>query len=127
VTGIAIKSLAPILLVESIEPSLPFWVEQLGFSLTVTVPDAAPLAFAIVARDCVEVMLQSRASAGEDLGDLGAMGPALLYISVAALEPVLAAIEHASIVVPRRTTFYGSDEIYVRDPAGNVIGFSAPG
>jgi uncharacterized glyoxalase superfamily protein PhnB len=125
VTGIAIKSLAPILLVESIEPSLPFWVEQLGFSLTV--PDAAPLAFAIVARDCVEVMLQSRASAGEDLGDLGAMGPALLYISVAALEPVLAAIEHASIVVPRRTTFYGSDEIYVRDPAGNVIGFSAPG
>jgi hypothetical protein len=122
---VVIKSLAPILLVDSIEPCLPFWVDRLGFAVTVTVPEAAPLAFAIVARDGIEVMLQSRASAGDDLGDIGALGPAVLYIGVAALDPVLSAIEPDSIVVPRRTTFYGADEVYVREPGGNVIGFSA--
>ncbi len=30
----------------------------------------------------------------------------------------------AEIVVPRRTTFYGSTEIFVREPAGNVVGFA---
>lgn len=30
----------------------------------------------------------------------------------------------AEVLVPRRTTFYGSTEIFVREPAGNVVGFA---
>jgi uncharacterized glyoxalase superfamily protein PhnB len=122
----ALKSLAPILLVERIEPCLPFWVERLGFALVTTVPEASPFAFAIVARGGVEIMLQTSASAAEDMGGATAsVRDSIVYLSVDALEPVLAAIGDAEIVVPRRTTFYGADEIWVRDPAGTVVGFSA--
>jgi catechol 2,3-dioxygenase-like lactoylglutathione lyase family enzyme len=124
---IEVRSLAPILVVEAIEPVLPFWVDRLGFALVTTVPDASPYNFAIVARDGVQVMLQTRVSAAEDLSvDLGTVGSSVVYISVAALDPVLAALgDAADIVVERRTTFYGADEIFVHDPAGNLIGLAA--
>jgi uncharacterized glyoxalase superfamily protein PhnB len=122
-----INNLAPILLVDAIEPCLPFWVDRLGFEVTVTVPDQGPLAFAILAQGGVEIMLQSRASAGDDLGDIGVIGPGMIYIRVQALDPVLARLSPVDIVVPRRRTFYGADEVYARDPFGNVVGFAAPG
>jgi catechol 2,3-dioxygenase-like lactoylglutathione lyase family enzyme len=126
--SITVKSLAPILLVEGIAPNLGFWVDRLGFAVTTTVPEQAPFDFAIVARDGVEVMLQTRASAGADLGaDVPAGGGAAVYVSVAALDPVIDALGDAEVVVARRTTFYGADEIFVRDPDGNLIGFAAFG
>jgi catechol 2,3-dioxygenase-like lactoylglutathione lyase family enzyme len=121
-----VKSLAPILLVDAIEPSLPFWVDGLGFDLTTAVPETAPHAFAIVARGGIEVMLQTRASAAEDLGDAVPAGPSVVYISVGALGPVLSALGEVDIAVQRRTTFYGADEVFVRDPAGHLVGLAAP-
>jgi hypothetical protein len=35
---VELKKLTPILTVEAIEPSLPFWVDALGFTKTVDVP-----------------------------------------------------------------------------------------
>jgi len=29
--------------------------------------------------------------------------------------------------VPKRTTYYGMEEIWVREPGGHVIGIAAPG
>jgi hypothetical protein len=124
--SISVKSLAPILLVDAIEPSLPFWVDGLGFARTVSVPETVPHAFAIVARDGIEVMLQTRASAAEDLGSAVPSGPSVVYISVGALGPVLAALGEADIAVQRRTTFYGADEVFVRDPGGHFVGIAAP-
>jgi uncharacterized glyoxalase superfamily protein PhnB len=125
--AIEVKSLAPILLVNEIEPVLPFWVDRLGFAVITTVPEAGPYVFAIVARDGAQVMLQTRASASEDLNaDLGSIGAGVVYVSVAALDPVIGALgDAAEIVVARRTTFYGADEIFVRDPAGNLVGLAA--
>ena len=120
-----IKSLAPILLMEAIEPSLPFWVDRLGFVLTVTVPETPPYGFAIVARDGIEVMLQTRASASDDLKIAVPAGPGIVYLSVTALDPVLQSLGPTEIAVPRRTTFYGADEIFVRDPAGHLVGIAA--
>jgi hypothetical protein len=81
-----------------------------------------------LAREGIEVMLQSRASVREDMPGVGERGAAcIVYLTVGALEPVLVAVADAPVVVARRQTFYGSDEIFVEDPAGNVIGFSAPG
>jgi hypothetical protein len=28
------------------------------------------------------------------------------------------------LLVPRRKTFYGAEEIFVREPGGNVVGFA---
>jgi len=121
-----IKSLAPILIVEEIGPSLGFWVDALGFSLGPVVPDTPPYDFAIVARDGVEVMLQTLASAATDTpAATGGVGTSILYISVEAIDAVLSALPDAPVVVPRRTTFYGADEIFVRAPGGHTVGFAA--
>jgi hypothetical protein len=45
---------------------------------------------------------------------------------VDALGPVLAVLGDAPVAVPRRTTFYGADEIFLYEPGGNIIGLSAP-
>jgi len=123
--ALQIKSLAPILVVSAIEPSLEFW-EKIGFSATVTVPDAPPFGFAIVAREGIEVMLQTRESVKDDMAGIVDRGTnSILYVSVAALDPVIEALAGAPVAVPRRRTFYGADEIFLLDPSGNVIGFSA--
>ena len=124
--AIKLKSLAPILLVEEIGVCLPFW-ERLGFSVTASVPDVEPFQFAIVAQDGIEVMLQTRASVEEDTPGIAEhIAGSVLYLSVASLEPVISAMSDTEIAVPRRTTFYGADEISFRDAAGNIIGFAAP-
>ena len=34
------------------------------------------------------------------------------------------AVEGAPVVKPRHKTFYGSEEIYVKEPGGNTVGFA---
>jgi uncharacterized glyoxalase superfamily protein PhnB len=121
------KKLTPVLFVEKIEPCLPFWVERLGFKKTVEVPEDDGLAFVILVRDQVEVMLQSRASLAKDIPAL-AQEPSrsFLYIEVADLDAIVRQLEGADVVVPLRKTFYGNTEIGVRDPAGNVVTFAQP-
>lgn len=124
------KKLTPLLTVDAIEPCLPFWMEHLGFEKTTEVPQDDALGFVILVRDQVEVMLQSRASIAADLAPL-AEGPyrSMLYIEVEDLDPILAAITAGDleVVVPERTTFYGAREVFLRDPAGNFVGFAQHG
>lgn len=117
------KKLTPIMTVEAIEPCLPFWVERLGFELTVEVPQGDRLGFVILARDGVEVMYQTHASVMGDLGISVPVGGAL-YLEVDALEPIVRTMEGAEVVVPERTTFYGARELFVREPGGHLVGFS---
>ncbi len=42
------------------------------------------------------------------------------------IEAVERAVQGVEIVVPRRQTFYGADEIGVREPGGNVVMFAQP-
>jgi uncharacterized glyoxalase superfamily protein PhnB len=51
---------------------------------------------------------------------------AALFIEVADVERVERALEGLEIVVPRRKTFYGMDEIGVREPGGHVVMFAQP-
>jgi hypothetical protein len=60
-------------------------------------------------------------------GTVAGVARAVIYIAVEALDPVIAALGDAPVAVPRRTTFYGADEIFVRDPEGNLIGLAAMG
>jgi len=123
--------LSPLLTVESIEPCLPFWVERLGFAKTVEVPDGTSLGFVILAKDGVEIMYQSRSSVEKDIPALAkgaatafpAMGLFIEVGNVDEVERALSGIEH---VIPRRKTFYGMDEVVVRDPGGYVVVFAQP-
>jgi uncharacterized glyoxalase superfamily protein PhnB len=114
--------------VPAIEPSLKFWVDQLGFTRTVEVPDGDKLAFVILMKGDAELMLQSSASVGNDLPAMAAFArpAACLYIEVTDFDDLLKRVASAPVVVPVRTTFYGMKEIGVREPGGNIVLFASP-
>lgn len=121
-----IKKLTPVLFVEEIEPCLDLWIRRLGFTQTVEVPEGDKLGFVILAKDGVEVMYQSRASVAKDVPALGGRkaGQTNLFLEVESIDQVEAALKGLKLVVPRRTTFYGSTEVGVQDAAGNVVLFA---
>jgi hypothetical protein len=120
------NKLSPVLIVDAIEPCLPFWTERLGFVKAVEVPEGDRLGFVILQKDGVEVMYQSRESVRGDipaLADTPGAGT-MLYMDVADVAAVERAMKGLVPVVPRRKTFYGADEIGFREPGGNVILFA---
>src|SRR5689334_17081002 len=118
-------SLTPILVVDEIEPCLPFWTERLGFQKTTEVPHEGRVGFVILERDGVEVMYQSKASVSGDLPQLAGGGErAILYMQVENIEELEAKMNGLEPVIPMRQTFYGAAEIGFADPAGNVVIFS---
>lgn len=120
-----VKKLTPLLYVEEIEPCLSFW-ERVGFQKTVEVPHGDRLGFAILQSGTIEIMYQTRASVTEDIPPLAnsPMRGSFLFIEVPDLDAVERALADAEQVVPRRKTFYGADEIVVREPAGNTVTFA---
>jgi len=70
-------------------------------------------------------MYQSRASVQKDVPALADMPSCTaLYIEVDDLDAVLKQLGEAPVVIERRKTFYGADELGVREPGGNVVTFS---
>ncbi len=119
-----LKKLTPVLLVDKIEPVLPFW-KRLGFQITAEVPHGMDLGFVILGRDGLEVMYQTRTATKDDLPALADEPSAgLFFLEVSDLDALIAALGDAPVVVPRRKTFYGTDEIGVRDPVGNLFLFA---
>ena len=122
-----VKKLTPVLFVEKIESVLPFWTQRLGFIKMVEVPDGDKLAFVILQQGTAEVMYQSFASVDKDVPAIAAdirKGPTFLYLEVDDLEAVKAATAGMDVYMPERTTFYGSREIGIKDPAGHFITFA---
>jgi catechol 2,3-dioxygenase-like lactoylglutathione lyase family enzyme len=120
------KKVTPLLYVEAIEPVLAFWTAKLGFAVTTEIPEGDAVGFVILARDGVEVMYQTRASVESDIPSVAdtPMGGTVLFVEVDDLDAIETALEGVARVVPRRTTFYGSEEVWVREPAGNLVGFA---
>ena len=121
------KKLTPVLIVDEIEPCLPFWVERLGFQKTAEVPEGNKLGFVILRRDNVEVMYQIRASIAKDVpafASLKLTPSTFLYIEVEKLDPLLEKLKGAPVEIPERKTFYGAREFGVREPGGNHILFA---
>jgi hypothetical protein len=124
-----IQKATALLRVERVEPSLPFWVDRLGFQKVVEVMEGDSLGFVILSKGHVEIMLQSRASLTKDLPMLsvGAFAPSVVYVAVTNLQEVSRQLTASEIIVPKRTTYYGMEEIWTREPGGHIIAFAAPG
>ncbi len=127
-TSLALKQLTPVLIVDAVEPCIKFWVDRLGFAVTNSVPGPdGKLMFASVQLGAIEIMYQTRASVISEqpgsAGDLTGHSVAL-FITVDDLDKVEKSLVGAPIVKPRHETFYGSIEIYVREPGGNTVGFA---
>lgn len=122
------KKLTPVIMVDAIEPCVPFW-ERLGFARTAEVPEGDRLGFVILTKDSVEVMYQTHESVAKDAAGLVPRSHghgAALFIEVNDIVSVERALDGIEVVVPRRQTFYGMDEIGVREPGGHVVMFAQP-
>jgi len=124
----ALKQLTPVLIVDAVEPCIKFWTDRLGFEVTNQVPDAdGKLIFASVQKAGIEIMYQTRASViSEQPGSArDLMGHSVaLFITVDDLDTVEKSLAGAPVIKPRHETFYGSTEIYVKEPGGNTVGFA---
>src|SRR5271154_5907023 len=125
-----VKKITPVLLVNEIEPILPFWIDRLGFTKTIEVPDGRKLAFVAFQKGATEVMYQTYASVEHDappeMASAARKGPTYLYLEVDNLDAVLAAMKDVKKVMPERTAVYGMREFAVQDPAGHFITFAQP-
>jgi uncharacterized glyoxalase superfamily protein PhnB len=125
-----VKKITPVLLVNEIEPILPFWIDRLGFTKAMEVPDGNKLGFVDFQKGSVEVMYQTYASVEHDappaMAAAARKGPTYLYLEVDNLDAVLAAMKDVQKVMPERTAFYGMREFAVQDPAGHFLTFAEP-
>ncbi|MEA2664129.1 MAG: hypothetical protein QOI11_1073 [Candidatus Eremiobacteraeota bacterium] len=124
------ESVAPVLIVEQVEPTRDFFRDRLGFALVAEVPHGAGLGFAMLQKDAVTIMVQSHASLIEDVGHdaaravnetISGRGAVGLFITVSDIDLVVPAVADADVIVPLRKTFYGMHEITVREPGGHAV------
>jgi uncharacterized glyoxalase superfamily protein PhnB len=121
--------ITPILTVDRIEVSLPFWVERMGFQKTVEMPDGDRLGFVILSRNGSELMLQTPETIRKDEPkfaptDTGTR--ASLFIEVDDFADTTKRLNGYPIAMPQRDTFYGMREVGVFEPSGHIIIFAAP-
>lgn len=120
-----LKRITPIMVVDEIEPCVAFW-EALGFDRGPEVPHGDRLGFIILEKSGLEIMYQTRASIADDVPGLAPppMGGTCLFLEVMDLDATIEALGDAPVTIPRRKTFYGMEEIGVREPGGNAITFA---
>jgi uncharacterized glyoxalase superfamily protein PhnB len=134
VPSLRYESIAPVLIVERVEPTRDFFRDRLGFTPTAVVAHDDGIGFAMLEKDGVTVMIQSHASVIDDVGPdaarsvteaVSGRGAATLFITVSDVELVVPAISDADVIVPLRKTFYGMHEITVREPGGHALTFAS--
>jgi uncharacterized glyoxalase superfamily protein PhnB len=124
-----LKKLTPNLMVEDVDRTIAFYRDVLGFELLVTVPpEQGPFGWAMMRRDSVEIMFQSRSSLGEEIPALldAPIGASVtFYTEVSGLDDLYQQVKgRAEIVQDLHETFYGSREFSFRDLNGYILFFS---
>ncbi|HEX4229544.1 MAG TPA: VOC family protein [Bryobacteraceae bacterium] len=120
-------TITPVLIVEEIEKSLPFWVDRMGFAKTAEVPEGDRLGFVMLARDGAILMLQTVASVFKDepiFAPKGESRVASIFIQMDDWDDTRRRLEGYPIAMPERKTFYGMREIGVWEPSGHIVVFA---
>jgi Glyoxalase/Bleomycin resistance protein/Dioxygenase superfamily len=120
-------TITPVLIVNEIEKSLPFWVDRMGFAKTAEVPEGERLGFVMLARDGAILMLQTVTSVLKDeplFAPKGESRVASIFIQVDDWADTQRRLEGYPIAMPERTTFYGMREIGVWEPSGHIAVFA---
>jgi len=127
--SVKLQSLTPVMIVEAVEPCLAFWVDRFGFTVENEVPGPdGKLIFASAKHGSIEVMYQTRASVLAEDPKAEVSGHSIaLFITVDDIDAAEQSAKGAPVVKARHRTFYGSTELYVKEPGGNTVGFAAFG
>jgi uncharacterized glyoxalase superfamily protein PhnB len=121
-----IKKLTPNLYTDNVAACVKFWVDRLHFEKALEVPEPGGLAFALVKKGDIELMYGSYASLQKEplLAGTFQRGTGFLFVEVDDLDAVAAAMTDLPKAAEVHTTFYGSTEFTVKDPAGHLITFA---
>jgi uncharacterized glyoxalase superfamily protein PhnB len=123
-----LNTVTPNLVVASVERSLAFYRDVLGFTVTATVPDAAPYVFASLRAGGVEIFLNAPEPAAAEYPMFAgrAIGGTLtLFIGVTGIAAAYAAIAPmVKMVMPLEHKWYGVTEFAFEDPDGYVITYA---
>jgi uncharacterized glyoxalase superfamily protein PhnB len=123
------RKLTPNLIVASVDRSLAFYTDLLGFERGMTVPAEAPFVFAAVTGGGVEIFFNDRSTvakesqqlAGRSIGD----GGNTMFIEVEGVDALHDRLkDRVTIVMPIATQWYGMREFAFEDPDGYVITFA---
>ena len=127
-TAPRLQKLTPVMIVDEVEQCLAFWADRLGFTVENKVPGPdGKLIFASAKAGTIEVMYQTKASVvAESPGEAQDLeGHSIaLFITTDDLEAVEKAVKGVPVVKARHKTFYGSTEIYIKEPGGHTVGFA---
>jgi hypothetical protein len=121
-----LNSATSVLLVDRVEPTRDFFARA-GFAAIVEVPDGERLGFAILQKDGVQVMVETRGNKAEpaEMQSLSREARrALVFLEVDDIEALIAALAGCKVAVPRHKTFYGADELTYEEPGGNLVTFA---
>jgi lactoylglutathione lyase len=123
-----LKKLTPNIMVEDVNKTSKFYQKFLGFELLVTVPEEGQFAWAMLKRDAVEMMFQSRTSLSEEIPSLQQKeigGSLTLYIEVEDVKELYERLKgNVTIVQDMHKTFYGAQEFAIQDCNGFILAFS---
>ena len=123
------QKLTPNLLVSSVERSLAFYTDVLGFARGFSVPpEGGPLVFASVTSGAIEIFFNDAVNAAKEYPafagrPLGATGT--MFIEVNGVDALYERLRSkAPVVMEIVTQWYGMREFAVTDPDGYVITFA---
>ena len=122
--------LTPNLVVANVERSLSFYVDTLGFTCGMTVPEESPFVFGSVTSGTVEIFFNDAAVATKEYPafagrPIGATGTLFIEMEGSADELHDRLKSKVKVVMPLVTQFYGTREFAIEDPDGYVITFAA--
>jgi uncharacterized glyoxalase superfamily protein PhnB len=125
---IGATKITPNLIVSSVERSLAFYTDVLGFARGMTVPEQSPFVFAAVTSGPLEIFLNDRSTVTNESPQMAGLafgGGNTMFIEVDGIDALHDRIKpNVTIVMPLVTQWYGLREFAITDPDGYVITFA---
>ncbi len=123
-----ITSFSPNLMVKSVNKSIEFYCNILGFSLLQTVPENGEFDWGMVKKDDFFIMFQKEESLKQEYPELESKisgGALTFYMKIEDIQEFYNKIHsHTNISHKMHKTFYGADEFAITDPDGFILVFS---
>jgi lactoylglutathione lyase len=129
--SVTFHKLTPNMMVEDVNATVDFYRDVLGFDLVMTVPDSGRFDWALVRRDGIEMMFQTRASLSGDLpafADRPLGGALTFYLDVEGIDALYRQLQaRVAVVKELHETFYGTREFAIEDVNGFILTFAEAG
>ena len=120
------ESVTANIFVNDINKTIDFY-KQLGFNITMKVPEEGDIAWAMLTCGNVNFMFQTFQSLGNDLPNISRQngGSLLFYIKIAEIRKFFERIkDNVKVVKGLEKTFYGATEFSIEDNNGYLLTFA---